>query len=298
MYNLPKKLPLLCEPFLKVHSDIIESVIRSFELQRLRNTAAFSRCWLAADVNSQLSWKGFNLRLISDNCLISLSRPLLGRKLQFRVTDLATTVLKSPTLVREQPEELIVLRWRTVLEAAQSSRTPSRFHPLRREAASEHFPLDRVPSPWTDQLWQAVCQNATLLSAPVLMCPPNSMPCQICTCHRLICQIYWCAYMFESSLLLFLFFLFFFLPLFLSWPKAMSVSLLTEMLQKPPLKPLGLKTGTGWGFFVKRRSTKMVWAIDYIWHAVLKMLWRVCRKLEKSSELWKASKTDAPLCWF
>lgn len=39
--------------------------------------------------------------------------------------------------------------------------------------ALEHFLLAPVPPLWTDQFWQAVCQNATILSVPIGMCSPK-----------------------------------------------------------------------------------------------------------------------------
>ena len=68
----------------------------------------------------------------------------------------------------ESSASVRMLRTRLVLEVAQPSRTPSRSHPQRREL---HVLPATVTSLWTDQLWQAVCQNVTILS--VGMCSPS-----------------------------------------------------------------------------------------------------------------------------
>lgn len=95
-----------------------------------------------------------NSSLFSDNCLISLSRPPPVRKLQFWATVRLDRSGSSAHCAH------CACPW-----SCAAFQDIVQISSPERGAASEYFLLAHVPPLWTEQLWQAVCQNATVLCA-------------------------------------------------------------------------------------------------------------------------------------
>lgn len=105
-------------------------------------------------------------RPFTDNCLISLSRPFPRQE-------------NSNFGSRICPQQCWKLCFSPDARCAQTEARPwsraafqdaEQISSPEERAASEHFLPAAVTSLWTDQLWQAVCQNVTILSLG--MCSP------------------------------------------------------------------------------------------------------------------------------
>lgn len=136
----------------------------------LRSAAAFPDFRLAVYVKLQLRRNPPPPSLIRVYFLITASSAYaLSPQTKTRIFGSRICPRRCLKVGHEQPRVLIVLRWRLVLEVVQPSRTLSRFHPQRRALPLSTFCWLMSPTPflWTDKFWQAVCQNATILSAPI-----------------------------------------------------------------------------------------------------------------------------------
>lgn len=109
-------------------------------------------------------------RPFTDNCLISLSSPFPWQE-------------NSNFGSRICPQQCWKLCFSPDARCAQTEARPwsraafqdaEQISPPEERTASEHFLPAAVTSLWTDQLWQAVCQNVTILNFVITDCTAHA----------------------------------------------------------------------------------------------------------------------------